>query len=113
MKRIFPAIRKMTHYETTSRNLQNPGLMLEYCNLMIPLRAGYTDAIMIYRNGNSLLVLITNRQIGYIGLDEVDCLDGNMIGSVFLEEYQIKDCIGSRWLQMKPETMIRRLSPYL
>lgn len=103
----------MTPDETTSHNLQNPGLVLEYCHLMIPLSAGYSDAIMIYRNTNSLLILITNRQIGYIGLDEVDCLDGNIIGSVFLEEYQIKDCIGSRWLQMKPETLIRRLSDYL
>lgn len=113
MKRIFPAIRKMTHDETTSHNLQNPGLMLEYCNLMIPLSAGYSDAIMIYRNENSLLILITNRHIGYIGLDEVDCLDGDIIGSVFLEEYQIKECIGRRWLQMKSETLIRRLSNYL
>lgn len=113
MKRIFPTIRKMTPEETSSHNLQNPGLVLEYCNLMIPLSAGYSDAIMIYRNTNSLLILITNRQNGYIGLDEVDCLDGDVIGKVFLEEHQIKDCIGSRWLQMKPETLIRRLSQYL
>ncbi len=113
MKRIFPAIRKMTPDETTSHNLQNPGLMIEYCNLMIPLSAGYSDAIMIYRNGNSLLILITNIQIGYIGLDDVDCLDGDIIGSVFLEEYQIKDCIGRRWLQMKPETLLRKLPDYL
>lgn len=113
MKRIYPAIRKMTHDETTNHNLHNPGLMLEYCKLLIPLSAGYSDAIVIYRNTNSLLILITNRQIGYIGLDEVDCLDGDIIGSVFLEEYQIKDCIGRRWLQMKPETLIRRLSEYL
>ena len=103
----------MTHDETTNHNLHNPGLILEYCNLTIPLSAGYSDAIMIYRNANSLLILITNRQIGSVGLDEVDCLDGDIIGSVFLEEYQIKDCIGRCWLQMKPETLIRRLSGYL
>jgi hypothetical protein len=113
MKRIFPTIRKMTPEETNGHTLQNPGLILEYCNLMIPLSAGYSDSIQIYRNSNSLLILITNRQLGYIGLDEVDCLDGDIIGTVFLDEYQIKECIGSRWLQMKPETLIKRLSEYL
>lgn len=113
MKRIFPAIRKMTADETSNHNLQNPGLILEYCNLMIPLTAGYSDNIMIYRKGNSLLVLITNRQLGYVGLDEVDCLDGDIIGSAFLHEHQIKETIGSRWLQMKPETLINRLIAYL
>lgn len=113
MKRIFPAIRKMTADETNNHNLQNPGLILEYCNLMVPLTAGHTDIIMIYRKGNSLLVLITNRQLGYVCLDEVDCLDGDIIGTVFLHEHQIKETIGHRWLQMKPETLINRLIAYL
>lgn len=112
MKRIFPAIRKMTWEETNSHNLQNPGLVLEYCNLMIPLSAGYSDTIMIYRDGNSLLILITNRQLGYVGLDELDCLDGDIIGSVFLEDHQVRETIGTRWLQMKPKTLIKRLSNY-
>ncbi len=113
MKRIFPSIRKMTWEETHQHNLHNPGLILEYINLMIPLSAGYSDSVQIYRNGNSLLILITNRNSAYVGLDEVDCLDGDIIGTVFLEEYRIKDCLGSRWLQMKPETLIKRLMPYL
>lgn len=113
MKQIFPTIRKMTWDETCDNNLHNPGLILEYSNLMIPLSAGYSDAIMIFRNDNSLLVLITNRQHGYVGLDEVDCMDGDIIGTVFLEEYQIKECIGNRWDLMRPETLIRKLSDFL
>jgi hypothetical protein len=103
----------MTLDETSKHNLQNPGLVLEYCNLTIPLSAGYSDTIQIYRNSNSLLVLIINYQLGYIGLDELECLDGGIIGTVFLNEYQIKECIGSRWQQMKPETLMKRLSEYL
>lgn len=96
MKRIFPTIRKMTWEETRAHNLQNPGLVLEYCNLMIPLSAGYFDTIMIYRVSNSLLILIVNRQLGYVGLDELDCLGGEIIGTVFLEEHKIKEVIGNR-----------------
>ncbi len=113
MKLIFPTIRKMTYEETNQHNLQNPGLILEYINLMIPLSAGYTDSILIYRTEYSLLILITNRQLGYVGLDEVDCLDGEIIGTVFLEDYQLRESVGKQWFHMKPETLIKRLSAYL
>lgn len=113
MKRIFPSIRKMTCDETNSHNLHNPGLILEYCNLMIPLSAGYSDNVMIYRKSNSLLILITNTQLGYVGLDEVDCMDGDIIGSVFLEGQQLSENVSKRWLLMKPETLINRLLAYL
>jgi hypothetical protein len=43
----------------------------------------------------------------------LDCLDGDIIGTVFLSEHQIKETIGTRWLQMKSETLIKRLSVYL
>jgi hypothetical protein len=84
-KRIFPHKRKMTWEEQREAGLQNPGLMMEYCRLRIPLSAGYSDTVEIYRNGNSLMILTVNRQLEYVGLDEVDCLDGQIIGSVFLE----------------------------
>ena len=113
MKRIFPSIRKMNYEETNQHNLQNPGLILEYINLMIPLSAGHSDTIQIYRIENSLLILITNRNLGYVGLDEVDCLDGDIIGTVFMQEYQLKESVGKQWFHMKPETLIKRLSPYL
>jgi len=103
----------MTWEETCNHNLQNPGLVLEYCNLMIPLSAGFSDCIMIFRESNSLLILIVNRQLGYVGLDELDFLDGDIIGTVFLEEHKIKETIGNRWQQMRPETLIKRLSVYL
>jgi hypothetical protein len=103
----------MTSEETGSHNLQNLGLILEYINLLIPLSAGYSDTIQIYRNGNSLLILITNNQLSYVGLDEVDCLDGNIIGTVFMQESQLKESVIRNWHMMKPETLVKRLSAYL
>ena len=79
----------MTWEETRSQNLYNPGLIMEYCNLLIPLSAGYSDTVEIYRNGNSLLILTVNTDIEYVSLDKVDCLDGGVIGSVFLEGSRI------------------------
>ena len=125
MKRIFPHIRKMSWEETSNSKLHNPGLVMEYgsfqnevivmehCNLMIPLSAGYSDTIQIYQNGNSLMILITNQQLGYVGLDEVDCLDGDIIGTVFMQDYQLRESISKNWHLMKPETLIKRLSDLL
>ena len=73
MKRLFPRIRKMTWEETRNHNLHNPGLIIEYCNLKIPLSAGYSDAVEIYRNGNNLMILTVNTDIEYVSLDKVDC----------------------------------------
>jgi hypothetical protein len=112
-KRIFPHIRKMTWEEQREAGLQNPGLIMEYCRLKIPLSAGYSDTVEIYRNGNSLMILTTNRHLEYVGLEEVDILDGNTIGGVFFLGYQITDTLGCRWRQMKADTLIKRLSEYL
>jgi hypothetical protein len=95
-KRIFPHIRKMTWEETRDAGLQNPGLMMEYCRLRILLSAGYSDTVMIFLYGNSLMILTINRQLVYVGLDEVDCLDGETIGSVFLEGSNVAESIGNR-----------------
>ena len=113
VKRIYPTIRKMTWEETTEAGLQNPGLVMEYCRLRIPLSAGYSDTVEIYRNGNSLMILSVNRQLEYVGLDEVDCLDGQIIGSVFLEGCHVVEAIGNRWLLMKAETLVGKLLEYL
>jgi hypothetical protein len=86
---------------------------MKYCDLMIPLSAGYSDTVYIFREGNSLMILTVNRQLEYVGLDEVDCLDGGIIGSVFLESSYVVEAIGNRWLQMKADTLVKRLSEYL
>ena len=113
LKRIFPRIRKMNWEETRNHKLYNPGLIMEYCHLLIPLSAGYSDTVEIYRNGNSLMILTVNTDIEYVSLDEVDCLDGQIIGSVFLEGCHIAESIGNRWLLMKSETLMMRLSEYV
>ncbi len=113
MKRIYPHIRYMTPEETNSHQLQNPGLILEYENLMIPLNAGYTDKVTIFHQGNSLLILTTNSRIGYAGLDELDVTDGDIIGTVFMQDWQLKESVSKQWFHMKPKTLIKRLSNYL
>ena len=113
MKRISPRIRYMTPEETSSHDFCNPGLMMEYENLMIPLNAGYSDSIYIFRESNNIYVLIFSRRIGYAGLDILDSQDGDIVGSVFMEDYQLRDSISRQWFHMKPETLIRKLQMYL
>ena len=113
VKRVSPTIRKMTWEETRANNLQNHGLIMVYNDLLIPLSAGYSDTVMIFLHGNSLLILSVNRQLEYVSLDEFDGLDNQIIGSVFLEGCHVVEAIGNRWLQMKAETLVKRLLEYL
>ena len=112
-KRIYPTIRKMTWEETREAGLQNAGLILEYRDLLIPLSAGYSDTVIVFLYGDSLMILSLNRQLEYVDLDEVDCIDGQIIGSVFLGGCHVVEAIGNRYLQMNAETLIKRLSEYL
>jgi hypothetical protein len=82
-------------------------------DLLIPLSEGHSDTVMVFLYGNSLMILSVNRQLEYVGLDEVDCLDGGIIGSVFLEGSNVVEAIGNRWLQMNAETLVKMLSKYL
>lgn len=51
--------------------------------------------------------------IGYAGLDELDVSDGDIIGTVFMEDWQLKESVSKQWFHMKPETLIKRLTAYL
>ena len=112
-RRIFPPVRVMTWDETRDAGLMNPGLVMEYCHLKIPLSAGYSDGLMIWSDGYSLMVMVLNEKLEYVGLEEIDILDGKVIGGVFLMGYQLRESLGSRWRQMKPETIRERLKVYL
>lgn len=113
MKRISPRIRYMTPEETNNHDFCNTGLVMEYENLMIPLNAGYNDCIYSYRESNNIYVLIFSRRVGYAGLDMLDCQDGDIVGSVYMEDYQLRESIGKQWFHMKPETLIRKLQHFL
>jgi len=102
----------MTLEETNCFDFCNPGLMMEYENLLIPRNAGYTDSIYIYQEKRSIYILTYSTRIGYAGLDEIDSMDGDYIGAVFMEDYQLQEVISKQWHNMKPETLIRRLSGY-
>ncbi len=103
----------MTWEETTNLNLFNPGLMMELDTLTLPLNAGTTDKIHTFREGNHLYVLVVNYRHGYIGLDQIDTLDGGMIGNIFLQNCELQELIGYRWQLMNPETLIKWFQDYL
>jgi hypothetical protein len=109
MTKVNPIIRSMTHEEASKLHLFNPGLMMELCNLILPLNAGTTDHIHTFREGNYLYVLVVNYRHGYLGIDQIDTEDGGIVTSIFLQGCELEELVGYRWQLLEPETMFKRL----
>jgi uncharacterized RmlC-like cupin family protein len=69
MTPITPTIRFMTPEETKTNKLINAGSILMHGSTAIPLGAGRSDHIHVFKESTVLYVLSTNNKLGYLGLD--------------------------------------------
>ena len=69
------------------------------------LSAGYDDDLDVYREGSETYILNTNPRLGYIGLEIFEGADKT--GEIFVEEYQVKEILGSE--DLAPFNAIKRL----
>ncbi len=69
------------------------------------LSAGYDDDLDVYREGAATYILSTNSKLGYIGLEVFAGADKT--GEIFVEEYQVKEILGSE--DLAPFNAIKRL----
>ena len=69
MQPITPTIRFITPEETRDRKLINAGSVLMYGTTAIPLGAGRSDRIHVFKESTVLYVLSTNSKLGYPGLE--------------------------------------------
>ena len=76
MTPITPTIRFMTPEETRSSNLINAGSILMYGTTAIPLEAGRSDRINVFKESTVLYVLSTNSKLGYLCLEIFDAASG-------------------------------------
>jgi hypothetical protein len=57
----------MTAEEIRSRQLINAGSVFIYGTIAVPLGAGRTDRIYVFKESTVLYVLSTNNKLGYLG----------------------------------------------
>jgi hypothetical protein len=110
MESITPSIRFMTPEETRNRQLINAGSVLMYGSTAIPLGAGRSDSIHVFKESTVLYVLSTNSKLGYLGLEIFDASSGEEYEQIFLQyQWELEEYLGRDWEQMEPVAIIRKL----
>jgi len=114
MTPIIPTIRLMTPKETTTRKLINAGSVIDFEGTCIPIAAGRSDQVHIFKESTVLYVLSINYQHEYIGLESFAAKSGEEYDNMFFHNSsELKEYLGDKWEQMKPETIVKRLIRYL
>lgn len=77
----------------------------------VEINAGSSDSVYPYRDGDTLLLVTINRRYGYAGLEAF--LGGVKVGDTFLQnDWEIREILGKKGVDLEPCTIIRRLIPY-
>ncbi len=113
MIQITPSIRPMTFEETRAARLVNAGRVIEYQGITIPLKAGNSDRIYVYKESTVLYILNINRSLEYIGLEILDSASGEQYDSLFIHNsIELYDYLGSLWEELPPETIVKKFREY-
>ncbi len=114
MQPITPTIRLFTYQESIESGLQIISLILEHQGNNYHLHGGTRDTIHVFTEGLGIYVLSINKGLGYVGLNSYMSPEPDPINSMFLHNYQeIIETLGTKWEQMKPETITKQLIEYL
>jgi len=110
MQPIAPTIRFITPEETRDRKLINAGSVLMYGTTAIPLGAGRSDRIHVFKESTVLYVLSTNSKLGYLGLEIFDASSGEEYEQILLRyEWELEEYLWDDWEQMEPVAIVKRL----
>lgn len=114
MIQITPTIRLLTYLESLETGLQIKTLILNHQGNNYHLHGGTRDTIHVFTEGLGIYVLTVNKSIGYMGLNAFLVPEPDPINSMFLHNYnEVRECLGSKWEQMKPITIVLKLIEYL
>lgn len=118
MRSIPFEVEEETYEEQSRAGRYNPGLVLLYRDKRkiqrVPIGAGTSDDIYVYREGDDIYVLTVNDRLGYVGLDIFSGDPAEKAGEMFLQtDYEIEEILGRRGLDLSPPTMIRYMSNYI
>jgi len=84
--------------------------------LIVPISAGGSDDVEVYREGSDYWIVTVNSSLGYAGLETVSADPTALANgrSVFLQhDHEIAEILGPRGTDLHVRTIARRLSAYL
>lgn len=107
-----PSIKLHTIQENQGTYLNN--LYFEYRGNNYHLHGRTTDTIYIFTESIGIYVLTINKALGYIGLNSYMAPECDPINSLFMHNTkEIREYLGFKWEDMKPETIVKKLIQYL
>ncbi len=114
MTEVKPRIRLMTPEEIRTTRLINAGSVIELLGVVIPIAAGRSDQIHVFKEDALLYVLSVNYRFEYAGLEVFDATTGEVHESIFVEnEWKLKEYFGAEWRDVAPITIVKKFREYL
>ncbi len=114
MTKITPPIRLMTLEEMRPTQLINAGSVIDMLGVFIPIAAGRTDQVHVFKEDTQLYVLSINYRFEYAGIEVFDAATGQEYESIFVEnDWQLKEYFGSRWRDAAPITIVKKFRAFL
>jgi len=111
---ITPTIRIMTPEETRTTRLINAGSVIDYEGTTIPIAAGRSDRVHVFKESTVLYVLSVNYRHDYIGMEIFDAASGEEYDNIFLHyQWELEEYLGRRWRELAPMTIARKLREFL
>ena len=95
-----------------SRDPVSFGLVMKYRdrfgNHLVPIQAGKSDDIYVFRDGDYTLLLSMNQKFGYVGLDVYQ--GDEKINDIFLQnDSDITSTLGEKGFERSPRDITKRL----
>ena len=110
MQQLSPTIRLMTPEETRTTRLINAGSVIDLEGTTIPIAAGRTDQVSVFKESTVLYVLSVNHRYDYIGMEVFDAVSGEEYNSIFLQfPWECEEYLGDDWNQLSPISIVSKL----
>ena len=110
MQQLSPTIRLMTPEETRTTRLINAGSVIELDGTIIPIVAGRTDQVHVFKDSTVLYVLSTNYRYDYIGMEVFYAVSGEEYNSIFLQfPWECEEYLGGNWNKLSPVSIVTKL----
>ena len=114
MKQIKPTIRLMTPEEMRPTQLINAGAVIDFQGIIIPIAAGRSDQVHVFKEDAMLYVLSVNYRFEYAGIEIFDATTGEEFESIFVDnEWNLKEYFGSNWRHADPMMIAKKFREFL
>lgn len=114
MTKIKPTIRIMTPEDMRPPKLINAGSVIDFLGVIIPIAAGRSDQVHVFKEEATLYVLSINYRFEYAGIEVFDAATGEEQESIFVDnEWNLKEYFGAKWRDAEPMTIVKKFMEYV